>query len=433
MTKKEFKEALLRGLGRCVIAVQQEPEKYRDIVLWACKRNFAYDAQCEGIRTWYVYTMVCAYADKTPFIHAAAEALRNCRPRWYWDWMHLSNLLMFFALDGSSEARTVLEEKYQQLFSELLARKRKPNRMFHERSALEELGIVLAVDRTSFLRITKDFGRLHRETSYMEAGDFCWYFSDKGDRYRKTMERAAQKDADIACFLEREQAYWDELEAGQKQQRAEPDAPEGLTGVPLSRWLERKADRATVECYAETYRTETRPEQRAAALQAFWFCPYPGEPQVIIEDTRSSCERLRDVAWRTLENIRHPAVRTFALQNNASGCNTPENFALLVTNSVPGDAELLETLLRAQIAAKDWDNVHAAGMDVFRTLKENNGMPRLRQLLPLVYEYTPCACCREKAVRYLAKHRMLTKEMLEECLFDSNDDIRRYAQKRLKK
>ena len=35
MTKKEFKEAMLRGLGRCVIAVKKEPEKYRDLVRWA--------------------------------------------------------------------------------------------------------------------------------------------------------------------------------------------------------------------------------------------------------------------------------------------------------------------------------------------------------------------------------------------------------------
>lgn len=43
MTKKDFKASMLRGLGRCIGAVQQEPEKYRDIVLWACKRNRAFE------------------------------------------------------------------------------------------------------------------------------------------------------------------------------------------------------------------------------------------------------------------------------------------------------------------------------------------------------------------------------------------------------
>ncbi len=66
MTKKAFKEAMLRGLGRCVWAVRQEPKKYRDLVLWACRRNIAYDAQCEGTRSWYVYTMANCYADVEP-------------------------------------------------------------------------------------------------------------------------------------------------------------------------------------------------------------------------------------------------------------------------------------------------------------------------------------------------------------------------------
>ena len=80
MTKKEFKEAMLRGLGRCVLAVRAEPEKYRDLVLWACKRDFAYDAQIEGTRSWYTYTLANAYPDKETFLNAAAEALKKYRP-----------------------------------------------------------------------------------------------------------------------------------------------------------------------------------------------------------------------------------------------------------------------------------------------------------------------------------------------------------------
>ena len=39
MTKKEFKAAMLRGLGRCVKAVQQEPEKYQDLQIRVCGWN----------------------------------------------------------------------------------------------------------------------------------------------------------------------------------------------------------------------------------------------------------------------------------------------------------------------------------------------------------------------------------------------------------
>ena len=430
MTKKEFKEAMLRGLGRCVIAVRKEPEKYRDIVLWACKRNFAYDAQSEGTRSWYTYTMANAYPDKETFIAITAEALRKYRPNGSWDLLHLSEALMFFAMDGYESARQALEEKYQEILAAMFARQRRPNRVFHELSDLEQLGLVLAVDRKSFLRIARDFGRLYREKKYMYDGDFAWFFSSKGGQYRKTMESAARKNENIACFVKREQADIDAREERWEQQKA--SFPEGLAGGRLSRWLANKADQETVERYALAYREQKQPELRAEALTAFSCCSYPDDPHSIIEDIQSNCEELQNAAWRALENIRHPAVRKFALDNALKGIRTPENFALLATNYMPEDGKLVEKLLRKMIDQKDWDGVHAAGMDIYRAFREGSGIPQPKHLLPILYEYNPCSFCRESALVYMSKHRMLTKEILEECQFDSNDDIRKMAAKRLK-
>ena len=430
MTKKEFKEAMLRGLGRCVIAVRQDPEKYRDLVLWACKRNFAYDVQSEGTRSWYTYTMVNAYPDKEPFLTAAEDALKKYRPNSSWDLLHLSEILQFFAMDGYESARQALEEKYREVLATMFARKCRPSRVFHELSDLEQLGLVLAVDSKSFLRIAGDFGRLYREKKYMYDGDFAWFFSSKGGQYRRTMEAAAQRDENVACFMRREQADIDAQEKFSQQQTE--NAEEALIGIRLSRWLAKKADSETVEHYAHAYRVQTEPEARAKALEAFICCPYPDDPHPIMEDTESEWEELRNTAWRALENIRHPAVRAFAINHAKSGVCTPENFALLVTNYVPKDADLLEEVLRERIAAKEWDDVHAAGMGIYRAFYKDSGIPHPKHLLPLLYEYNPCSDCRESAIAYMSKHRMLTMELLEECLYDSNDDIRRMAEKRLK-
>ncbi len=431
MTKKEFKAAMLRGHGRCVTAVRQEPEKYRDTVLWACTKNIAYDAQCEGTRSWYVYTMASCYPDKETFINATAKALKKYRPNGGWDLLHLSEILMFFAADGYESARVALEEKYQEILSGMFARKRRPNRLFHELWNLEQLGMVLAVDRTSFLRIAKDFGRLYREKKYMYDGDFDWFFSSKGRQYRKAMESAARKDENIACFIKREQADIEAREQLWQQRQAKPE--ENLTGIRLSHWLAKKADWETVERYAYAYREQSEPEARAKALLAFIRCPYPGDPAPILEDTQSADEKLRITAWQALENLRHPAVRSFAHDNAAKGDRTFENFALLVTNYIPEDAMLLESLLRELILQKDLDNIHAAGLDIYRAFYKNSSIPHPKHLLPLLYEHTPCSFCRESALAYMSRHRMVAKEIWEECLYDSNEDIRRKAQRRLNK
>ncbi|MBO5954283.1 MAG: hypothetical protein J6Q53_09280 [Oscillospiraceae bacterium] len=430
MTKKDFKEAMLRGLGRCVIAVRKEPEKYRDLVMWACKRNFAYDAQSEGTRSWYTYTMANAYPDKETFINTAAEALKKYRPNGSWDLLHLSEILMFFAMDGDESARKALEEKYQEVLMGMFARKRRPNRVFHELSDLEQLGLVLAVDSKSFLRIAGDLGRLYREKNYMRDGDFAWFFSSKGGQFRKTMEAAVQKDENIACFFQRESA--DIAAREELWEQRKKNFPDDLKGVRLSRWLANKADQETVEQYVLAYRKQVQPVMRAEALMAFSCCPYPDDPYSIIEDIQSNYEELQNAAWRALENIRHPAVREFALNNVDNGIRTPENFALLATNYMPEDGKLMEELLREMISQKDWDGVHAAGMDIYRAFHDGSGIPHPKHLLPLLYEYNPCSFCRESALVYMSKHRMLTKEMLEECQFDSNNDIRKMAARRLK-
>lgn len=430
MTKKEFKEAMLRGLGRCVITVRQNPEKYRDLVLWACKRNFAYDAQSEGTRSWYTYAMANVYPDKETFISAAAEALKKYCPNGSWDLLHLSELLMFFAQDGYKSAQQAVEEKYQEILATMFVRKRRPNRVFHELSDLEQLGLVLTVDSNSFLRIAGDFGRLYREKKYMCDGDFAWFFSSKGGQYRRTMEAAARKNENIACFMKREQADIDAQERFRQQRTEKPE--DNLTGFRLSRWLAKKADSETVERYAHDYQKQTVPEAKAKALEAFTWCPYPGDPSPILEDTLSVDEKLRRTAWQALENLRHPAVRDFAHNNATKGNRTFENFALLVTNYIPEDAMLLESILKDLISKKNWDEIHAAGMDVRRAFRRDSVIPHPKHLLPLLYEYTPCSFCRESVLVYMSKHRMLTKEILEESLYDSNDDIRRMAAKRLR-
>ena len=430
MTRKEFRAAMLRGLGRCIQAVQQTPEKYRDIVLWACTGNIAYDAQSEGSRAWYVYAMVCSYPDQAPFINAAANALQKYRPKGGWDLLHLTELLMWFAQNGSVSARQAVEEKYQQILTAMFARKRRPNRVFHELSDLEQLGLVLASDSKAFLRIARDFGCLYREKRYMADGDFGWFFASKGDRYRKTMEHAVQKDADIACFLKREQACIAAQESLLEQRKE--NLQRALTGLRLSRWLAKKADQETVERYAWEYRMQTQPELRAKALEAFSSCPYPEDPQPVIEDACADCEALQNTAWRALSQIRHPAVRTFALENCAAGKRTPENFALLMKNYIPADRDLLEGLLMEMITAKKWDDVHGAGLGIYRAFYKDSGIPHPKHLLPLLYEYNPCSYCRESALVYMSRHRMLTRAILEECLYDSNDDIRRLAARRLK-
>lgn len=201
------------------------------------------------------------------------------------------------------------------------------------------------------------------------------------------------------------------------------------TGLALSFWLKRKADTQTILQYAKVYKETTEPQSRADALYAFSHCPYPDNPQPIIEDTTSTCETLRNIAWQVLKNIRHPKVRDFVLNNLED--NNKILISILIKNYLPQDKKLLEKLIKQipidLMNKTGWHRVH---LDVLAM--SNNGVKAPASLLQHIYETTFCSCCRENALRQMVKRRIASTDMLKECLLDSNDDIRIYSEKLLK-
>ncbi len=103
MTTTEFHNALLQGRGKCYLAVREDPEKYREEVMWACRELLSFDTQCEGSRAWLIYPLVRLYPDRTPFVKAACRALIDCPSDGSWRVSSLSELVELFFQDGDQD------------------------------------------------------------------------------------------------------------------------------------------------------------------------------------------------------------------------------------------------------------------------------------------------------------------------------------------
>lgn len=106
--------------------------KYYDIVLWGCTHDFSYDAQLEGTRSWYTYEMIKRFEDKLSFLkkiiyHYEKSILKSATD---WEVAYISNLLVYFAIDGSQLAVDALWRGYQKLYQILYERKRTSNSVF---------------------------------------------------------------------------------------------------------------------------------------------------------------------------------------------------------------------------------------------------------------------------------------------------------------
>jgi hypothetical protein len=110
----DFEHYLFAGHGRAYMIAKAEPERYRDRILSACKKDFSYDMQSEGSRAFLMYDLISLYDDPTPFIDAAKESY--IEPVADKDWKQICYLTDL--LDLFDQRRTIID-KYKQLEAQL--------------------------------------------------------------------------------------------------------------------------------------------------------------------------------------------------------------------------------------------------------------------------------------------------------------------------
>ena len=95
------------------------------------------------------------------------------------------------------------------------------------------------------------------------------------------------------------------------------------------------------------------------------------------------------------------------------------------------DEEIVLKVLRGFRRASSFDRhlAYYSARDVF----DLKSVKKSRDLLRYLYEATFCSECRLHILWAMAARRMLTDDLLRECLYDCNEDTRRYAARLLKR
>ena len=443
MNKKDFKKYMQQGLGRCVLALQSsnDIEKYKDIVLWGCLHNLSYDTQCEGTRAFYIYELTTYFKDEDYFLIPTIEEFKKIPRKSVWLFSHFAELLRRFAENGNDTAKKSLQKKYDQLLSALLI-KRRFNGYDFERDNFERICIMLSSigGINIHLKIADDMGRLFKENPHYSGDDFDWFCSamDEGigeKRLNAILQRESKKSENIRCFYEN---YLKSIEATQNIARKPVKIPgtEDIKNEVISRGalspssrarFSRRAENEEKIKLAEEAIAEVNLDLKAELLSAFAFRDesFPLSHESIIEYSKSSHERLREVAFEVLTNCQSDVVRKYALSLLADENYKACALKMLLCNYIPDIKQpLLTELYKIKIDYKDNFDWHSIGSKILNVCDQNIRLPK--EFFIYIYETTLCSCCREYAVRSLAKHRWLTRDMIEECRYDSNHDISQY-------
>ena len=111
MFERDFEHYLKAGHGRAYLIAKENPEKYREAILNACRKDYTFDMQCEGSRAFLTEDLVSLFDDPEPFIKAAIESFASTKIDNVADEIqYLSDLLMEF------DQRRIVLRKYLDLW-----------------------------------------------------------------------------------------------------------------------------------------------------------------------------------------------------------------------------------------------------------------------------------------------------------------------------
>ena len=443
MNKKDFKKYMQQGLGRCILVLQssQNIEKYKETVLWGCLHNLSYDTQCEGTRASYIYEMTTYFNDEDYFLIPCIGAFEKISRRSHWLFSHYTELLRRFAQNGNKRAELALKQKYDYLLSVLLTKRSFCSYDF-ERDNFECICITLSSfgNIDILLKIANDMGMLFKKNPHYNGSDFDWFCSSMDDgigekRLNNLLKREAKKSENVACFYDNYLKVIEELKSTVKTPTeglcAEDIKSEvDLTGAvnPSSRVrFSRRTNEDEKLKLAQKIIDEQNFDKKAEMLSSFAFRDesFPLSHEIIIEYSKSSHERLRETAFDILTNCQSCTVRKFALQLLEAGEYKAQAIQMLLCNYTSADKELLlSELAKIKVSYNNEFDWHAIGSKILMVCDQKIKLPK--EFFLYVYETTLCSYCRENAVRALAKHHWLTRDIIEECRYDSNYDISQY-------
>lgn len=420
-----FAHLLAQGLGRAVRYLDDHAAApYRAVILEACLRNTAYLPQYLGDRGTYLLDVIERIGDRPFYRDRILAALLTATDAFDVD--QLCDLARLFAAAGDAAARDALYAKFRRNNAE-------------EPWAGAEA--VIALDGLDgFLVVAQRIGAAVLEAGDEQADSRPLLFANGrfgAELVRQALAAFQTHDCRIdayAAALEREQA------AGAARRAARVDvaslsydelrgriAEQGraLGRVRPAFWGERASSEALASA-ARDLLAEQSPDRLSVYLRIFSRRPYPGPLDRLLELTHHPDSEVVTAALLALRLHASPAVRALALEwldaPETPPAQRAQSLWLLEANFAAGDYGRIERVLDGvdRYDAHEYHDLEVAALDVCEAHPE----PAAASPLLALYEYGPCAWCRERAVTLLHAMDALPAWLRAECRFDANLELR---------
>ncbi|MCI5752409.1 MAG: hypothetical protein MR038_08030 [Oscillospiraceae bacterium] len=435
----DFRRLMNCGHGRCFYLLDGNEELFRDTVLYGCLNDISFDMQCEGARGNFIYQLVIKYEDPVYFLNAAAEKLLSEEVNTDQHMInHLCDFIADFAYDGNETAAEILEKKYSELYR-LLMTTRWSGKQKEYAESFEYISIVLiqlkGFDR--FCGIASDIGSYFIRRRRAEDDDlkwrFGWFFSCVRNRFGEdVLNKLPGSSPELRRFI-RVMNHEEDKEERKKSPRFTSSedilkrVSEGGKMFPIDVVsFGRHGSPEEKRKFAEMIVSETDIGKKAELLYMFSDkkASFPLDPEILIGYAGSEDERLKNAALDALCVINSDRVHEYALSLLKKEYSE-KAVEMLINNYKDSDLELLMDILNSLDVSyedTDWHDIVRSILDE----AENDRMPD--EAVLYIYNNSLCSFCREYAFYEMRRRGILTDQIIDECLYDCNSDIREAAE-----
>lgn len=410
--RERFIDSVLGGTGEAVLILRRSPDLDVAEDIWkACITNHAFDRQAES-RHDYAWLLIQQHSRRQELCDKVIRAVRHGRtPAWQLD--HLVPIVALIASEGSEQARQALYVRFEkaadpsvEVFGDL------------EIAHLDGLNGFLRIARVLGERLLKDPTSEFNEHSFYHGwGDMEGSVVKQGWR---ELKKIARKEPAVRAYVQRSHPPGRITKhvdgRGVHSYRSLKMKLEG--GQRILFLNERYVTQGTVKRLCEDFLNESDPrklERYIRLLQPVRMIGARAKLLALLDEGRVD----RHLLCSALSRFQGKDLRSLALKELKND-SAPEDYLLLLRRTYEqGDANLIKKLARQAPYPRSHALLQSA-LSVYR----NNTVEECRGPLEVFYDRTNCGLCRHELIRLLDKNGVLSRRILGEMEFDSNEDTR---------
>ena len=415
-----FKQNMLRGLGKCHVEMLESSnrEVFREDILYGALNSISYDTYFEGTKCWYIYDLILGMRDNDYFENKIIEKLEKSKKISVSSFNHLTDLLDQFAYDGSSRAKTILEEQYQLLL----------NKKRFSSDDYEKLCNLIKIfnDLYGNKKIDKVLDDVYRYKLTHKSFDVTnlWFIQSMVFNLDEV-------------FISKIKAYFPEFDFEYNKN----NIPTRLENVSMDDIKNSNIEDLSlcVRCLDKSYHNEL--------INYLLEINDKEKSIIIVKNLKISNKLFNEKIDRLLElikkyDLQHQAyfldflvrhkskkLRKFAYELINNSNFKEHGIDLLIVNHSKEDNEYLYKYFKsATFSFQGW-KPHVYISDLIKYFGNGGKDERIKSLLIHYYENNYCSYCRKEIIDIMIKFNLLTDEIIKEMKYDCNYEIRKKAKK----